>query len=660
LYAFADGCFDLHVSLLRTRGDLVDALDALRAAPRWGLPSVAALDVSISVLHSRSLDLSTSVRAIGRAFADAGGGGTATVVEVDERVIDAALDDADSADQAAQRERGRELAREIRRCMELGNRSWWDRFWGEDGSEALGRALSAADGEVDDPYVAAGLLEELGVEATLDLEEMLDDDDDFSGVVREALSSAGRTPGALPDAFERELVDRASIAQLARLVGDETHAQSTELLTAAGLAVAQRGWHDDWITSGYSAVEIRDVDPHADDILRAVARDDTAAARVLADRAGSFGLLALSEAPAGRDAARAAGEVVEAGTGTGVRRVDPGLHLDALTMFLDVLGDREAWAYDYAGEEDDPSGSAWDWGGPHVVQELAPSIVDMFGHNADLFSDAVHVTSDLADQLDAHDLRTVATAAYQHGETAQAFRDLVSLEVARLLAEGTNYSADDTDRLSRLHAIGSTVGDLVGIVGSVESDVLIGAGAAADERRAAQVSLLTGAFGLGADLAGVEGPAGSVLGFGVDQLSSAVEDILAGTSEEHAREAVTAGYRTEETTLSITLLSAEVDAARAAVEPGADVSETARRNAQALLDAIEARDRATGIGLLGPDGRLADPGALAADPVTAALADDVEVELVRLIETPGVVADVLRPTLTALELERLGSRYDGQ
>ncbi len=56
-------------------------------------------------------------------------------------MIDAALDDADTADQAARRERGRELAREIRRCMELGNRSWWDRFWGEDGSEALGRAL---------------------------------------------------------------------------------------------------------------------------------------------------------------------------------------------------------------------------------------------------------------------------------------------------------------------------------------------------------------------------------------------------------------------------------------------------------------------------------------------------------------------------------------
>ena len=660
LYDFASASIDLQVSLILTSNDVGDALDTLRSAPRWGLASVPALDVHVMVLRNRSADLADRVRTIATAFETAGGGGRTVVVEVDASVIDAALDEADTADQAARRQRGRDLAVEIRRCIELGDRSLWDRFWGEDGSEAMGRALSAAEGEIDDPYVAAGLLEELGVEMTLELEEMFDNDDDFPGFVREALSAAGREPGALPDAFERDLVEQASIEQLSRLVADEGHPQSTELLTAAGLAVAQRGWSDEWITSGYSAVELRDVDSHADDVLRAVARDNTASARVLADRAGSFGLLAISEAPAGADAAQAAGDVIEAGTGTAVRRVDPGLHLDALTTFLDTLGDPEPWHYDYAGEEDDPSGSPWDWGGPLVVQELAPSIVAVFGHNADLLSGAVHVSSDLPSQLDAHDLRTIATVAYQHPETTQPFRDLVSLEVARLLAEGTNYTPDDVGRAERLEGVGSTIGDFVGIVGSTEADVLIGAGAAADERRAAQVSLLTGAFGLGTDLAGAKGAAGSVLGFGVDQLSDAVEDILAGTSEEHAREAVTESYRTEETSLSITLLAAEVDAARAAVEPGSGVSEEAQRQAQALLDAVEAHDRATGIGILGPDGSLADPTALAADPATADLADDVEVSLVRLIESPGPVADVLRPTLTALELERLGSRYDGQ
>jgi hypothetical protein len=151
-----------------------------------------------------------------------------------------------------------------------------------------------------------------------------------------------------------------------------------------------------------------------------------------------------------------------------------------------------------------------------------------------------------------------------------------------------------------------------------------------------------------------------MLGFGVGQLGNAVEEVLAGTAEEQARDAVTEGYRTEETTLSITLLSAEIDAARAAVAPGADVSDAARREAQALLDAVEAHDRATGVGILGADGHLVDPASLADDPATAPQGDAIEVALVDLIESPGIVSDTLRPTLTALELERLGSRYDGQ
>ncbi|MBA3715648.1 MAG: hypothetical protein H0W76_24910 [Pyrinomonadaceae bacterium] len=539
---------------------------------------------------------------------------------------------------------GKNDAQRIKDALALGDRNVFQKiFSGKDASEELGKALTDVRGRVHDPEYAAALLNELGPEQAAKLEKMLHDDNDFSGVMKEAISSASRT-GKLSPEFQRDLVNHMDLGALVRLTDSlSTLLMGKDFLVAAGKKAVQEGvgWEKSYITppGGYSTTVLTEAKPEADRLLQNIAAADPRAANeLLQDPKFVADALKFTNVLAGgRKEDKGVAELIKKGTSS-----PPNSAADveaALRSIGDVLKD--------PGKLKDETGIIHIFGKTELGEDkavsnnVAQSLAEAFQYNSSLFAQGATRETSGAATFDRDDVRNIMSAIVQHPEQRTRMSLTVQAEAAKLFAEGSQYGAPAGQR----EASSVRAGNLIGTYADAYSRVVLGEAANKDKRDAIVASLTAGAIqALPSFIPNPVGAgAGAVVG---NTVGVFVQNALQGNAVDNAKQALDQGNQRSQGAIEAGVLSAYYLNAQRAYD--------SNPNAKRFVDAVKSYNDslAPNERILNADGSLKDISKL--DPNKSPDAQIIENinELVTPSErgTPRVVIEQIDPMIARVFL----------
>jgi hypothetical protein len=340
---------------------------------------------------------------------------------------------------------GTQSADEIIRALELGNRSYFDKLMSDtDASTELAKALNKVRQNGANYDFQQGLLNRLGAERAVQLEDMLKDNFRYNSIIREAISTTGMQ---LPDrqdrtgSIRREIAERSSLEALVRMTSDNTYPMDKNFLVGAGKRVMTKdiGWTTRVGGGGMEMpVKINIYHEGTKGILYKIARNPEASLELLQDAEFVRNATILENSGENEDTIS---QIIRSGTSREMREKNQEQVNNATRVVTELIK-----------EPGKLKGTAWSGISESktiVTERMANAMVDMFINNPSAFVAATSMDNENG-VLDRDDFRKFVGAVRQHKDAMNRLTAAVAIEYMKLVGRAESGGLSNATRAGDL------------------------------------------------------------------------------------------------------------------------------------------------------------------------------------------------------------------
>jgi len=487
---------------------------------------------------------------------------------------------------------GAQSADEIIRALELGHRGIFDKLMSDtDASTELAKALNKVRQNGANYDFQQGLLNRLGADRAVQLEEMLKDNFRYNSIIREAVSTTGIQNPERQDRtadIRREIAEKSSLEALVRLTNDPTYPMDKNFLVGAGKRVMTRdiGWKTRAYGEQGVAVKYNFYNEGTKGIMYKISRNAEASLELLQDAEFVKNATILENSDYNDDTIS---QIIRSGTSREMQEKNADKVNNAVRVIAEIVSQ--------PGNIRGTSKSGLRESENTVTERMANAMVDMFINNPSAFVEAAG-REGTDGMFDGEEFRKFVAAVRPHKSAMERLTAAVAIEYNILLRQAENGNS------SNVTSAGNLTGAFV--------DALISEnardGRQADEERA----MLGKAIGIAAEVFSFYGLKNSeaVGEITADVIGKVMNEVgqgsVKGNSAERATEENDTIYKRQQTTNAIAVVTTFELAANERVN-GAQTAQTEeKRQAQEFLQALRVYNESLPAGerILDSNGRL--------------------------------------------------------
>lgn len=324
---------------------------------------------------------------------------------------------------------GTQSADEIIRALELGNRGFLDKLMSDrDASTELARALNKVRQNGANYDFQQGLLNRLGADRAVKLEEMLKDNFRYNSIIREAVSTTGAQIPERQDRtgdIRREIAEKSSLEALVRLTSDNTYPMDKNFLVGAGKRVMTKdiGWKTRSGGEQGVAVKYNFYNEGTKGIMYKISRNPEASLELLQDAEFVKNATILENSDENVDTIS---QIILSGTSREMQQKNPEKVNNAVRVISELIKEPN----DLKGT----SRSGLRQSETIVTERMANALVDMFVNNPASFVTATSMDNENG-ELDRDDFRKFVGAVRQHKGAMDRLTAAVAIEYMKLVSK---------------------------------------------------------------------------------------------------------------------------------------------------------------------------------------------------------------------------------